>query len=68
MAILEDNKSIHGPLECLFTVDEETGMTGATNLKAGFLKGKYCLTWIQKMKDSFLSDVPEESTPSPGLD
>jgi len=43
MAILEDNKSIHGPLECLFTVDEETGMTGATNLKAGFLKGKILL-------------------------
>jgi dipeptidase D len=40
MALLEDNKSIHGPLECLFTVDEETGMTGAASLKAGFIKGK----------------------------
>jgi dipeptidase D len=40
MAILEDNNSIHGPLECLFTVDEETGMTGAASLKAGFVKSK----------------------------
>lgn len=40
MTLLEDNKSIHGPLECLFTVDEETGMTGAASLKAGFVKGK----------------------------
>jgi dipeptidase D len=40
MAFLEDNKSIHGPLECLFTVAEETGMTGAASLKTDFVKGK----------------------------
>ena len=40
MILLEDNKSIHGPLECLFTVDEETGMTGAAGLKTGFVKSK----------------------------
>jgi dipeptidase D len=30
----------HGPLECLFTVDEETGLTGAFALKSGFFSGK----------------------------
>lgn len=39
MAVLEDKSLVHGPIECLFTIDEETGMTGAFNLQAGFLKG-----------------------------
>lgn len=39
MAILKDKKLSHGPIEALFTVDEETGMTGAKELKAGLLKG-----------------------------
>ena len=43
MVILEDRNIIHGPLECLFTVDEESGMTGAKNLKAGFMRGKILL-------------------------
>lgn len=30
----------HPPLECLFTVDEETGLTGATKLDRGLLKAK----------------------------
>lgn len=30
----------HPPLELLFTVDEETGLTGASHLKPGFIKGK----------------------------
>jgi len=33
----------HGPIECLFTIDEETGLTGAFGLKAGFLEGKILL-------------------------
>lgn len=40
MAALTDPKIVHGPLEALFTVDEETGMTGANNLKKGLLKGE----------------------------
>jgi dipeptidase D len=40
MAALTDPKVVHGPLEALFTVDEETGMTGAKNLKKGILKGE----------------------------
>jgi dipeptidase D len=38
LAIMEDRNLEHGPLEFLFTVDEETGLTGANNLQAGFLK------------------------------
>ncbi len=40
LAILADDTVAHGPLECLFTVDEETGLTGAFNLKEGFFKSK----------------------------
>lgn len=37
LAILSNDSIEHGPLECLFTVDEETGLTGAFALKEGFL-------------------------------
>jgi len=43
MAILADKNVIHPPLEALFTIDEETGMYGANDLKAGWLQGKYLL-------------------------
>lgn len=39
MAVLEAKDLKHGPVEALFTIDEETGMTGAFNLKCGLLKG-----------------------------
>lgn len=39
LAVLESGNMEHGPLEALFTVDEETGMTGANGLQAGLLKG-----------------------------
>jgi len=39
MAVLEDKTLVHGPVEALITMDEETGMTGAENLKAGVLDG-----------------------------
>jgi dipeptidase D len=38
LAIMEDKSLEHGPLEFLFTVDEETGLTGANNLQPGFLQ------------------------------
>jgi dipeptidase D len=40
MAILADKELEHGPIECLFTVDEETGLTGAFALESGFFDGK----------------------------
>ena len=40
LAIMEDKSLVHGPLEFLFTTDEETGLTGANNLKPGFLQSK----------------------------
>jgi len=43
LAILESNELRHGPIECLFTVDEETGLSGAFGLKPGFLKGSILL-------------------------
>lgn len=38
MSVLADTNLEHGPLEGLFTIDEETGMTGAFALKGGVLK------------------------------
>jgi len=43
MAVLESKDLVHGPVEALFTIDEETGMTGAENLKPGLLKGEILL-------------------------
>lgn len=39
LAILDAKDIEHGPIECLFTIDEETGLTGAFALKEGFLNG-----------------------------
>lgn len=39
LAVLEATDLQHGPIEALFTIDEETGMTGAFGLKPGYLKG-----------------------------
>ncbi|MBN2481882.1 MAG: aminoacyl-histidine dipeptidase [Bacteroidales bacterium] len=43
LAVLESDDLVHGPLEALFTVDEETGMTGAFALQPGFIKGNILL-------------------------
>ncbi len=43
MAVLQSKDMVHGPLEALFTIDEETGMTGAFELKPGFLDGDILL-------------------------
>ena len=40
LAALEDDTLVHGPLEALFTVDEEAGMGGARGLEPGVLQGK----------------------------
>lgn len=43
LAVLIDPRVQHGSIECLFTVDEETGLTGAFALQAGFFNGKILL-------------------------
>lgn len=43
LAVLTARDIAHGPVECLFTVDEETGLTGANALQPGFFSGKILL-------------------------
>ena len=43
LAILDSDDIEHGPIECVFTRDEETGLTGAFGMKAGFMSGKYLI-------------------------
>lgn len=43
IAVAEDKSLVHGPLECLFTVNEEDGMSGARAFKAGVLTGRFLL-------------------------
>ena len=43
LAILESKEIKHPAIDALFTIDEETGMTGALNLKGGILKGEILL-------------------------
>ncbi len=39
MALLAADDVRHGPIECVFTRDEETGLTGAAGMQAGFMNG-----------------------------
>ena len=43
LAILDSNDIEHGPIECVFTRDEETGLTGAFGMKAGFMTGDFLI-------------------------
>jgi dipeptidase D len=43
LAVMESKDIAHGPLEFVFTIDEETGLTGASEFPAGLLKSKYFL-------------------------
>lgn len=43
MAVLLDDTIQHGPLSCLFTVDEEQGLIGANGLQPGFVEGDILL-------------------------
>ncbi len=43
LAVLDATDISHGPVECLFTVDEETGLTGACELEKDFFTGKILL-------------------------
>lgn len=43
LAFMEPGNLVHGPLEFLFTIDEETGLSGAEGLQPGFLNGRILL-------------------------
>jgi dipeptidase D len=43
LAVAEDRSLEHGPLEMLFTIDEETGLTGAQHLQPGFFRSRILL-------------------------
>ena len=43
LAVMIDDSLVHGPVEALFTVDEETGMTGANNLGENMMNGSILL-------------------------
>lgn len=43
LAILASDDIEHGPVECVFTRDEETGLTGAFGMKSDFMSGKYLI-------------------------
>lgn len=43
LTVMESKDIAHGPLEFVFTIDEETGLTGATEFRGGVLKSKYFL-------------------------
>ncbi len=43
LAVMVDKDLVHGPVEALFTVDEETGLTGANNLGDGMIQGNILL-------------------------
>jgi dipeptidase D len=43
LALINDKSFVHGPVEILLTVDEETGLTGANYLEPGFVTGRVLL-------------------------
>lgn len=53
MAVLSANDIAHPAIEALFTIDEETGMTGAKELEAGILKGTILLNLDTEDDDEF---------------
>ncbi|MFO0940018.1 MAG: aminoacyl-histidine dipeptidase [Pirellulales bacterium] len=71
LSTLASNSMAHPPLECLFTIDEETGMTGAKELDPTWLTGKVLLN-LDTEEDNALTigcaggaDVTAESTYEP---
>jgi dipeptidase D len=53
MALATDDNAAHPPLELLFTVNEETGLTGAKLLEPGFVKGKVLLNIDSETEGEF---------------
>ncbi|MFH1435404.1 MAG: aminoacyl-histidine dipeptidase [Pseudomonadota bacterium] len=53
LATAVDQDAVHGPLELLFTVDEETGLTGAFNLDASLIRGRILLNLDSEDEGTF---------------
>ncbi len=53
LAVLEDDSLVHGPLEVLLTVDEETGLTGAFNLDPSLVEGRILLNLDSEEEGTF---------------
>jgi dipeptidase D len=53
LATITDSEIVHGPIEILMTVDEETGLTGANNLEPGFITGRYLLNMDSEEDGAF---------------
>ncbi len=53
MCLATDNKVEHGPLELLFTIEEETGLTGANGLESGLIDAKYLINIDSENDDVF---------------
>jgi dipeptidase D len=76
LAVLGSDSMQHGPLEALFTIDEETGMTGANNLTPDFLQAKYLINTDTEVKNeitvgcaggldgNFIFDYTKEQIPN----
>ncbi len=52
LAVMESTDIAHGPLEFVFTIDEESGLTGAAEFPGGMLKSKYFLNLDNEEKDT----------------
>jgi len=52
MAVMESQEVKHGPLEFVFTIDEESGLTGASDFPGGLLKSKYFLNLDSEEEDT----------------
>lgn len=53
LSVVTDDSITHGPLELLFTVDEETGMTGVNGLQPGFVEGRILLNMDSEEDGAF---------------
>jgi len=54
LAILEDKNLKHGPIECLFTVEEETGLVGASKLKKDFINSRIFINLDSEEEGEFI--------------
>jgi dipeptidase D len=53
LAVMEETSIAHPPMEFLFTVDEETGLTGANGLGSDFVKGKILINLDSEEEGAF---------------